>query len=235
MSDEIIKVKGNNIINLDQKSVGVFGEENIRKFNNAIIKMEEEVLANPGLMVRFIASNKHAALYAVAHRSCNSLSPKTDAIYYRYKTKEWTATIIRATFTQEFVRKYLKSVYWMKCVSELDVVREIALFEASHGYSCSGFGKYLVSCSVGGLVLATITPDDYVHYLDFISYEELDSEKIKSFYGDLLHHYASASCDGFQDLVPRELLIELIGLRPVIDEYGEIRDFERVENKQERR
>lgn len=230
MSDEVIKVNGKNMICLDQGCTGCFGEENVMKFNNAMNKMQYEVTANPGVIVQHIASNKLAALYAVASRLPNH-QPITEAIYYKYKTKEWTATISRCSFTRDFVRKYLKSIYGMQKVSELDVVREIVFLQMSSGYNFNKYGDYFVSCFVGGLLLSKVTSNDYVHYLDFIAYEDIDSEKIKGFYGDVLNRYVRGIKVFLQECVSRDLLMELMGLRPVIDENGEISGFERNNDK----
>lgn len=230
MSDEVIKVNGKNMICLDQGCTGCFGEENVMKFNNAMNKMQYEVTANPGVIVQHIASNKQAALYAVASRLPNH-QPITEAIYYKYKTKEWTATISRCSFTRDFARKYLKSIYGLQCVSELDVVRELVLFLMSNGYNVNEYGDYFVGCAVGGLLLMKVTTNEYTHYLDFIAYEDIDSSRIKGFYGDVLNHYISEAPEFKQNCVSRELLMELMGLRPTVDEFGEISGFERINDK----
>ncbi len=237
MSDEVYKPKRNvNMICFDQTYVGSFGEEAMMKYNNAVVRMQEEVCATPGVRVSHIASNEKAALYAVAWRmpGCNG---KSDAVYYRYREKEWTMVTSRYRFSRELVRSYLGSVYGMQTVSETDVVRELVLFGLLHEYSTSRYDKYIVHCVAGGLVLARIGTDSYANFLDFFPYEELDQEKVKGFYGDVLRYYASGeyrtggrNMGMLKDRVPKELVMELAGLRPVIGGNGEITDYKRIKD-----
>lgn len=237
MSDEVYKPKKNvNMICFDQTYVGSFGEEAMMKYNNAAVRMQEEVYAAPGIRVSHIASNGKAALYAVAWRKPGG-NCKSDAVYYRYKEKDWTMVTMRQRFSRELVRSYLGSVYGMQAVSETDVVRELVLFGMLHEYSTSRYDKYIVHCVAGGLVLARIGTDSYAHFLDFFPYEELDQEKVKGFYGDMLRYYASGeymtggrNMGMLKDRVPKELVMELAGLRPVTDKYGAITGFERIKD-----
>lgn len=238
MSDEVYKPKKNvNMICFDQTYVGSFGEEAMMKYNNAVVRMQDGMDMMPSVKVSHIASNEKAALYAVANRLPGG-KVKSDAVYYRYRDKVWVMTVLRTSFARDFVHSYLKSIYGMQSVSELGVVRELVLFEMSHGYSMSVYGEYIVSCVAGGLVLTRIATDDYIHILDFIPYEELAQEKVKGFYGDVLRYYANGEDKinveqpevNLKDRIPKGLLLELMGLRPVIGESGEITDYERIKD-----
>lgn len=235
MSDEVIKIGGTTTFFPGSDCTGVFDNKVAMKHNNLLRKLLDEVTATPGVKVSHVASNRRASLFAVAYRKPGR-SPQVDTIYYEYKYRKWVMDNSRISFTREFVRSYLKSVCGMRSVSEVGVVEEIVMFQMPFWYSMSVYGNYTISCVAGGLVLARIAADDYVHVLDFIPYEDIAPKKIKSFYGDVLRYYVSGEGNNAteqdvvnnKDRVSKDLLMELVGLRPVIRENGEISDYERI-------
>lgn len=227
MNEEVTKVKGTNVVSFDSQEVDCFGDEARNKYNNAIIRMQGEVLASPGVRGKLISIGRVATLYAVAYCAAGGRGT-TDAVTHVRKDGIWNFVTLRSRFLRGFVAKYTKSVWGFQEKSGEEVAKLLFQFLCEGAPYVQFFDPYVVCCASGGIILVKNGKDDFHTYVDFLPYENIHDKEIMDFYPQVLDAYRHGINGRWAEGGgPRDRLMEVMGLYPVKnDEAG---GFEREE------
>lgn len=221
--DKIIRMGGITAISFASDLCGIFGEDAIMKYNNAIKRMQQELAEDHGFRVEKIASSGKATLYATAYWRARGVA--TDALVHLTECGDWKCSVLKCRFRKKFVDRYTQSIWGYQRKNGLETAKELISFLASSCATFHWFMSYVVLCRAGGLMVRHMVDRDYGVYLDFIPYEEIDPEDAKIITKVVLDYYANNELIAVSDKVPSQLLADIVGISEVRDENGEVIEY----------
>lgn len=206
------------------------------KFNNAIKRMAEpREVEQTEIDVQSICRNEIGSVYAVAVHYPGGLV-ETDMLTKMRGTDKmskdsgygWSSYQTKFRFHPLFVSAYMGSIYGYKKVNDLQIAKELMTSLSILGKAMF-YGNYCITICPGGFeIIRCSIPDkenlvvDGVSYprpteaIEFIPYEDINSENIEHLYSFVLRRYVSGEEYDVEDVLNLDLcrnIIELTILR----------------------